>query len=157
MQKALKKGVSSCAKIYFTKMINLISQIADVGLYPLWAYTDCENMIAFLGRFLLPVHLFKLWDERKIKILFHFLHISILTVYESVSVMIDKLTFITTILYLNSLCFAHIHPALSFFFLKRKHWKIMCIIFLQINQVYMCWKIVLVFTSSTLIHGLLHR
>ena len=30
--------------------------------------------------------------------------------------MIDQLTFITTILYLNSLCFAHIHLlALSFF------------------------------------------
>ena len=120
MQKALKKGVSSCAKIYFTKMIKLISQIADVGLYPLWAHTDCENMIAFLGRFLLPVHLFKLWDERKMKILFHFLPISILTVYESVSVMIDQLTFITTILYLNSLCFAHIHPALSFFPFSQK-------------------------------------
>lgn len=157
MQKALKKGVSSCAKIYFTKMIKIISQIADVGLYPLWAYTDCENMIAFLDRFLLPVHLFKLWDEKKMKILFHFLPISILTVYESVSVMIDQLIFITTILYLNSLCFAHIHLLALSFFLLRKHWEIMCIIFLQINQVYMCWKIVLVFTASTLRHGLLHR
>lgn len=157
MQKALKNGVSSCAKIYFTKMIKLIFQIADVGLYPLWAYTDCENMIAFLDRFLLPVHLFKFWDEKKMKILFHFLPISILRVYESVSVMIDQLTFITTVLYLNSLCFAYIHPARSFFFLKRKHWEIMCIVFLHINQVYMCWKIVLVFTASTLRHGLLHR
>lgn len=67
-------------------MIKINSQIADVRLYPLWAYQDCESMAAFLDRFLLPVHLFKLQnDERKMKVLFHFLSISILVVYESIS------------------------------------------------------------------------
>ena len=101
-------------------MIKIISQIADVGLYPVWAYKDCENMVAFLDRFLLPVHLFKLQgNERKMKILFHFLPISILIVYESVSFMIGQLIFITTMLYLDSLCFTHTHPFLFLFSQKQ--------------------------------------
>lgn len=67
-------------------MIKVISQIADVELCPIWVDRNCENVVAFLGRFLLPVHLFKLHsDEREMKILFHFPPISVLTVYKSVS------------------------------------------------------------------------
>lgn len=77
------KSISSCAKIYITEMIKVISPIADDRLYPIWAY--CENPVAFPDRFSLPVFLFKLQNnERKMKILFHFLSISTL-VYESVS------------------------------------------------------------------------